>query len=128
MKFIKNILIGFIVTASLMSCVDYLDKETDTELTLPLVFEDKTRIEGWLANIYSAIPDPYWGYTNTLGWEILADDQTPSERWGGKSFLIYWVNGHLTVIGRGIIGNFFHNVFGRLIFSLRTYIHYRHRV
>lgn len=41
MKFIKNILIGFIVTASLMSCVDYLDKETDTELTLPLVFEDK---------------------------------------------------------------------------------------
>ena len=81
MKFIKNILIGFIVTASLMSCVDYLDKETDTELTLPLVFEDKTRIEGWLANVYSAIPDPYWGYTNTLGWEVLADDLTPSERW-----------------------------------------------
>ena len=81
MKFIKNILIGFIVTTSLMSCVDYLDKETDTELTLPLVFEDKTRIEGWLANVYSAIPDPYWGYTNTLGWEVLADDLTPSERW-----------------------------------------------
>ena len=40
MKFIKNILIGFIVTTSLMSCVDYLDKETDTELTLPFVFED----------------------------------------------------------------------------------------
>ena len=58
MKFIKNILIGFIVTASLMSCVDYLDKETDTELTLPLVFEDKTRIEGWLAHVYSAIPVP----------------------------------------------------------------------
>ena len=31
-QFIKNILIGFIVTASLMSCVDYLDKETDTEI------------------------------------------------------------------------------------------------
>ncbi len=130
MKFIKNILIGFIVTASLMSCVDYLDKETDTELTLPLVFEDKTRIEGWLANIYSAIPDPYWGYTNTLGWEILLMIRLRLNvgSGGGKSFLIYWVNGHLTVIGRGIIGNFFHNVFGRLIFSLRTYIHYRHRV
>ena len=131
MKFIKNILIGFIVTASLMSCVDYLDKETDTELTLPLVFEDKTRIEGWLANVYSAIPDPYWGYTNTLGWEVLADDLTPSERWrqwGGKSFLIYWVNGHLTVIGKEITGSFFRNVFGRLIFSLRTYTHYQHRV
>ena len=56
MKFIKNILIGFIVTASLMSCVDYLDKETDTELTLPLVFEDKTRIEGWLANVTRLYP------------------------------------------------------------------------
>ena len=26
----------------LTSCVDYLDKESDTELTLPMVFEDKT--------------------------------------------------------------------------------------
>lgn len=81
MKFIKYFLVGFIGVASLTSCVDYLDKELDTELTLPMVFEDKTRLEGWLANVYSAIPDPYWGYTNTLGWEILADDQTPSERW-----------------------------------------------
>ena len=30
----------------LTSCVDYLDKESDTELTLPMVFEDKTRTEG----------------------------------------------------------------------------------
>lgn len=81
MKFAKYILTGLIGVASLTSCVDYLDKEPDTELTLPMVSEDKTRIEGWLANVYSAIPDPYWGYTNTLGWEILADDQTPSERW-----------------------------------------------
>lgn len=81
MKFAKYFLIGFIGVSSLTSCVDYLDKEPDTELSLPMVFEDKTRLEGWLANVYSAIPDPYWGYTNTLGWEILADDQTPSERW-----------------------------------------------
>lgn len=81
MKFAKYILTGLIGVASLTSCVDYLDKEPDTELTLPMVFEDKTRIEGWLANVYSATPDPYWGYTNTLGWEVLADDQTPSERW-----------------------------------------------
>lgn len=81
MKFTKYFLTGLISVASLTSCVDYLDKEPDTELTLSMVFEDKTRIEGWLANVYSAIPDPYWGYTNTLGWEILADDQTPSERW-----------------------------------------------
>lgn len=81
MKLRKYILVGCVGIASLTSCADYLDKESDTELSLPMVFEDKTRIEGWLANVYSAIPDPYWGYTKDLGWEILADDQTPSERW-----------------------------------------------
>lgn len=65
----------------LTSCVDYLDKESDTELTLPMVFEDKTRIEGWLANVYSHVPDPYWGYARRLGWDILSDDMTASERW-----------------------------------------------
>lgn len=81
MKLAKYFLAGCIGIASLTSCVDYLDKESDTELTLSMVFEDKTRLEGWLANVYSAIPDPYWGYTNILGWEVLADDETPSERW-----------------------------------------------
>lgn len=65
----------------LTSCVDYLDKESDTELTLPMVFEDKTRTEGWLANVYSHVPDPYWGYARKLGWDILSDDMTASERW-----------------------------------------------
>ena len=65
----------------LTSCVDYLDKESDTELTLPMVFEDKTRTEGWLANVYSHVPDPYWGSARKLGWDILRDDMTASERW-----------------------------------------------
>ena len=55
----------------LTSCVDYLDKESDTELTLPMVFEDKTRTEGWLANVYSHVPDPYWGYARKLGWAAM---------------------------------------------------------
>ena len=38
MKFAKYILTGLIGVASLTSCVDYLDKEPDTELTLPMVF------------------------------------------------------------------------------------------
>ena len=63
------------------SCADYLDKEDDTELTLELVFNDKTRLEGWLGNVYSAIPDTYMGYGRFLGWDVLGDDQTPSERW-----------------------------------------------
>lgn len=63
------------------SCSDYLDKESDTELTLDGVFESKTKTENWLAGCYSRIPDPTWGYTRSLGWEILGDDMTPSERW-----------------------------------------------
>jgi len=63
------------------SCSDYLDKESDTELTLDGVFESKTKAENWLASCYSRIPDPTWGYTRSLGQEILADDMSPSERW-----------------------------------------------
>ena len=63
------------------SCSDYLDKESDTELDLKMVFEDKTRTEGWLANVYSGIPDPYLGYLQYEGWEVLGDDMTPSERY-----------------------------------------------
>lgn len=63
------------------SCSEYLDKEDDVELTLDAVFESKTKTENWLASCYSRIPDPTWGYTRSLGWEILADDMTPSERW-----------------------------------------------
>lgn len=59
----------------------FLDKEPDTELTLPLVFEDKTRMMGWLAGVYSNIPDPYFGYGRYLGWDILGDEMSPSERW-----------------------------------------------
>ncbi|MCF2593143.1 RagB/SusD family nutrient uptake outer membrane protein [Bacteroides caecigallinarum] len=81
MKLFKYIITGVLGMQLLTSCVDYLDKESDTELTLPMVFEDKTRIEGWLANVYSHVPDPYWGYARKLGWDILSDDMTASERW-----------------------------------------------
>ncbi len=81
MKLTKYILAGIASLPLLTSCADYLDKESDTELTLPLVFEDKSRIEGWLGNVYSAIPDTYMGTGRYLGWDILGDDQTPSERW-----------------------------------------------
>ena len=48
----KYILAVAMFTPLLSSCADYLDKEEDTELTLDLVFEDKTRVEGWLGNAY----------------------------------------------------------------------------
>ncbi len=63
------------------SCSDFLDKEADTELTMDMVFTDKTRMEGMLAYVYSGIPDPSWGYLRTTGWSVFGDDWTPSERW-----------------------------------------------
>ena len=62
------------------SC-SFLDKEPDTELTLEMVFNDKTRTMGWLAGVYSDIPDPYMGYGRFLGWDIFGDEMSPSERW-----------------------------------------------
>lgn len=64
-----------------VSCSDYLDKEADTELTMNMVFKDKTRMEGMLAYAYSGIPDPTWGYLSGTGWDVFGDDWTPSERW-----------------------------------------------
>lgn len=76
LKYIIPVLFFFLV-----SCSDYLDKEADTELTMDMVFADKTRMEGMLAYAYSGIPDPTWGYLNATGWEVFGDDWTPSERW-----------------------------------------------
>ena len=67
---------------SFCSCSDYLDKEPDTELTTEMVFENRDKVYGWLANIYNTIihsPDK-WSLTRD-GYEVMADDMVPSERW-----------------------------------------------
>lgn len=69
--------LGFTAT----SCSKYLDKSPDDQLTLDMIFKDKTRTEDWLAGIYSNVPDPYWGNTRTLGWDPLSDDMAPSTGW-----------------------------------------------
>ena len=85
------------------SCSDYLDKESDTELDLKMVFEDKTRTEGWLANVYSGIPDPYLGYLQYEGWEILGDDMTHSFYFGNDTFRalspVQWLECHSFYFG-----------------------------
>lgn len=63
----------------LSGCADYLDNAPDDQLTLEMVFNDKTRTEGWLGNVYAGIPDPYWGFVKDIGWEILGDDLSPSQ-------------------------------------------------
>lgn len=65
----------------LNGCADFIDNAPDDELTLEMVFNDKTRTEDWLANVYSGIPDPVWKYVRDTGWETVGDDITPSQRW-----------------------------------------------
>lgn len=81
MKLIKYIiacLIGFSLTTA---CTDFLDKEPDTELDIDMVFENKTKVESWLAGVYAGIPNPGNEWLNSHGWEVFADDLTPSKRW-----------------------------------------------
>ena len=48
----RHIFIYLLALATTVSC-NWLDKESDTELTLDMVFQNKTRVEGWLGNVYS---------------------------------------------------------------------------
>lgn len=66
---------------SLNGCADFLDNAPDDELTLKMVFDDKTRTEDWLANIYTGIPDPYFSQVRNIGYETMGDDVSPSQRW-----------------------------------------------
>ncbi|MDR1153149.1 MAG: RagB/SusD family nutrient uptake outer membrane protein, partial [Bacteroidales bacterium] len=68
--------------AGFSSCEDYLDKESDTELTLDMVFQDKIRMEGMLSYVYTGIPDVLRGYDATTQWRVFGDDYAFSERWG----------------------------------------------
>jgi hypothetical protein len=67
------------------SC-DYLDKAPDDQLTMEMVFRDKTRTEDWLAGIYSAIPDPYWEKPGVKNYDMYADDYLVNFGWGAYSW------------------------------------------
>lgn len=73
------LIILFICGAGFFSSCNFLDKEPDDQLTLEMVFADKTRTEDWLAGVYANIPDTYWTYT--LGMDPLGDDLVPSTGW-----------------------------------------------
>jgi len=81
MKLTKYIIASFISVILITSCTDYLDKEPDPELDIDMVFENKTRVESWLAGVYSGIPNPSEDWLNSHGWEIFGDDLTPSKDW-----------------------------------------------
>ena len=80
-KFAKYMAAALVVLSIATSCSDYLDKEPDPELTTDMVFENRDKVYSWLASIYNVIHKPdKWSLTAD-GYEVMADDITPSERW-----------------------------------------------
>ncbi len=53
-----------LLTISLSACSDFLDKEYDTSMSEDQVFKNKDNTRGFLANIYTNLPDGFSGYTN----------------------------------------------------------------
>lgn len=53
-----------LLVATAYSCSDFLDKEYDTSMAEEQVFSNKENTRGFLANIYTNLPDGFSGYTN----------------------------------------------------------------
>lgn len=94
MKIFKYIALSALCIVG-VGCEDFIDNAPDDQLTLEMIFNDKTRTEDWLAGIYNGVPDPYWASVRSIGYETAADDVTPSQRWsqfwGGD--LLNWRTG-----------------------------------
>lgn len=103
----------FTLLPLLTACSDYLDKEPDTELTMDMAFENRSKVMSALSYCYSGVLSPeemnYCGsyaadelgdniiLNRTLGdWycsepHLLYDGWTPSSSWDGiKSFINYY--------------------------------------
>ncbi|MDD4516308.1 RagB/SusD family nutrient uptake outer membrane protein [Massilibacteroides sp.] len=87
-----------LLCAGLNGCADFIDNAPDDQLDLEMVFNDKTRTEDWLANVYSGVPDSYWKFAKDIGWDTVGDDITPSQRW------LQWWGGSLLNFR---VGNFY---------------------
>lgn len=83
-KFKKYIVASLLSTTLLTtntSCMDYLDKEPDTELDIDMVFSNRDKVYSWLAYTYNIIHEPDKWRIWKDGYEVFADDLTPSQRW-----------------------------------------------
>ena len=85
---IKHLIVAgsvcFCMTATtplLSSCSDYLDKEPDTELTTEMAFDNRDKVYSWLSYVYNIIHTPDKWELKADGYEVFADDLTPSARW-----------------------------------------------
>jgi len=80
MKKFKYILLALAAVMSLSSCSDFLDKETDEDMTIDEIFSQRILQERWLGNCYSLIKTD-WDEVTGTGYNILGDDLMPSMRW-----------------------------------------------
>ncbi len=80
-KAVKYFVAGLLLTTVPTSCSDYLDKEPDTELELDMVFTNRDKVYQMLAYSYSIIANPDKYRVIDFGYEVFADDMTPSRRW-----------------------------------------------
>ena len=76
----KYILIASSILCAASSC-NWLDQVPEDELTLEMVFNDKTRTEDWLAGVYAGIADPYWDHMKFAGYDAMSDDCTLPQAW-----------------------------------------------
>lgn len=73
-KYILIILLPLLTAAFITSC-DYLDKEPDDMLTQEMVFNNADNTKEWLAELYSLVPDPLWGFVSyDYGYYMLSDE------------------------------------------------------
>jgi hypothetical protein len=63
-KTLINISIALLMVGSFSSCSDYLDKEADLTLSEDQIFSKYENTRGFLANVYTYLPDAFAGYTN----------------------------------------------------------------
>ena len=85
-KRITNILIAIFMLPLFFSCSDFLNKEPDEMLTLEMVFDDKKKMNEWLAGVYNQVQDALWSDMRHAG--TMSDDFQPSLEltqfdWGG---------------------------------------------
>ena len=76
-RFIKNKLLAFVLTASLITTggckKGFLDTVPDNITTLENVFSSRAMSEQWLARVYSAMPD-IWNQPYTTQWSGMTDE------------------------------------------------------
>lgn len=80
-KIAKYFAIGLLTLSATTSCSDYLDKEPDTELDMKTVFTNRDKVYRMLSYVYNIIHTPDKFALTEDGYEVFADDLTPSRRW-----------------------------------------------